>query len=212
MRGRASNRRIEEEVEQRAILELSRPECRDLGPTFAAEQLNRQVNIHVGKDTVRKGMREAGLWRARERSVQAVHRWRPAVLCGRVGAVDTSVHEWLAGRGERLYLVAMIDDAISRVFARFVRHDSRKRICACCGAIWSTMADHWPSVRTKPGCAKSHPNAPAAEMAKRGRRRRSPVRRRNWASSGSRPTVPRPKLTLHTALANPSPAADHSAA
>jgi hypothetical protein len=37
---------------------------------------------------------------------------------------DTSEHEWLEGRGEKLYLIAMIDDATSRLFARFVRHDS----------------------------------------------------------------------------------------
>jgi hypothetical protein len=37
---------------------------------------------------------------------------------------DTSVHDWLEGRGERIYLVAMIDDATSCLFARFVRHDS----------------------------------------------------------------------------------------
>jgi hypothetical protein len=37
---------------------------------------------------------------------------------------DTSEHDWLEGRGEKLYLIAMIDDASSRLFARFVRHDS----------------------------------------------------------------------------------------
>jgi hypothetical protein len=37
---------------------------------------------------------------------------------------DTSEHDWLEGRGELLYLIAMIDDATSRLFARFVRHDS----------------------------------------------------------------------------------------
>jgi hypothetical protein len=37
---------------------------------------------------------------------------------------DTSEHDWLEGRGERLYLIAMIDDATSRLFARFVRHDT----------------------------------------------------------------------------------------
>jgi hypothetical protein len=34
---------------------------------------------------------------------------------------DTSEHDWLEGRGEKLYLIAMIDDATSRLFARFVR-------------------------------------------------------------------------------------------
>ena len=37
---------------------------------------------------------------------------------------DTSTHEWLEGRGETIYLIKMIDDATSRLFARFVRSDS----------------------------------------------------------------------------------------
>jgi hypothetical protein len=37
---------------------------------------------------------------------------------------DTSEHDWLEGRGEKMYLIKMIDDATSRLFARFVRHDS----------------------------------------------------------------------------------------
>ena len=30
----------------------------------------------------------------------------------------------MEGRGEKLYLIAMIDDATSRLLARFARHDS----------------------------------------------------------------------------------------
>ncbi|MBL8223668.1 MAG: transcriptional regulator, partial [Bryobacterales bacterium] len=37
---------------------------------------------------------------------------------------DTSDHDWLEGRGEKLYLITMIDDATSRLMARFVRSDS----------------------------------------------------------------------------------------
>jgi hypothetical protein len=37
---------------------------------------------------------------------------------------DTSTHEWLEGRGEQIYLISMIDDATSRLFARFVHHDT----------------------------------------------------------------------------------------
>ncbi len=37
---------------------------------------------------------------------------------------DTSKHDWLEGRGGKLYLIAMIDDATSRLFARFAPHDS----------------------------------------------------------------------------------------
>jgi len=37
---------------------------------------------------------------------------------------DTSEHAWLEERGEKLYLISMIDDASSRLHARFVLHDS----------------------------------------------------------------------------------------
>jgi hypothetical protein len=37
---------------------------------------------------------------------------------------DTSTHDWLEGRGERVYLISMIDDATSQLYARFVCHDS----------------------------------------------------------------------------------------
>jgi hypothetical protein len=125
LRGRASNRRIAADTRTRAIQELSRPECRDFGPTFAAEHLARSCNIHVGKDTARKWMAEVGLWTARERRVETVHQWRSRRSCaGELVQWDTSVHDWLERRGERLYLIAMIDDATSRVFARFARHDT----------------------------------------------------------------------------------------
>jgi hypothetical protein len=54
-----------------------------------------------------------------------VHVWRPRrSRFGEMIQWDTSEHDWLEGRGEKLYLIAMIDDATSRLFARFVRHDS----------------------------------------------------------------------------------------
>jgi hypothetical protein len=37
---------------------------------------------------------------------------------------DTSEHDWLEGRGEKLYLIHMIDDATSELTACFARHDS----------------------------------------------------------------------------------------
>lgn len=125
LRGRASNRRIEPKVERRAIAELSKPECCDFGPTYAAEHVNKRLRIRVGKDTVRKWMIRAGLWRSRQRECVEVHSWRQRRACfGELVQWDTSVHDWLEGRGERLYLVAMIDDATSHLFARFARHDS----------------------------------------------------------------------------------------
>ena len=54
-----------------------------------------------------------------------VHEWRPRrSRCGELVQWDSSTHDWLEGRGERIYLISMIDDATSRLFARFVRQDS----------------------------------------------------------------------------------------
>ena len=45
--------------------------------------------------------------------------------CGELVQWDTSDHDWLEGRGsESLYLISMIDDATSRLYARFVSSDS----------------------------------------------------------------------------------------
>lgn len=68
---------------------------------------------------------EAGWWKARERRVEEVHVWRARRACrGELVQWDTSEHDWLEGRGPKLYLVAMIDDATSQALGRFVEHDS----------------------------------------------------------------------------------------
>jgi hypothetical protein len=70
-------------------------------------------------------MVESKLWRARRRSVESVHPWRPRrSRYGDLVQWDTSKHDWLEGRGEDLLLIQMIDDATSQRFARFVRSDS----------------------------------------------------------------------------------------
>lgn len=125
LRGRSSNRKIACELQEKAIAELSRPECQDFGPTYAAEHVGGKLGLVAGKDTVRKWMIAAGLWQARKRSVEQSHHWRQRrACCGELVQWDTSVHDWLEGRGETIHLIAMIDDATSRMFARFVRHDS----------------------------------------------------------------------------------------
>ncbi|HWB86311.1 MAG TPA: ISNCY family transposase [Bryobacteraceae bacterium] len=125
LRGRTSNRKLADEMEQRAIAILSDPVYRGFGPTLAAEYLHRLHQITVSKETLRQWMAKAGLWRADHRRVVEVHQWRPRrSRCGELVQWDTSNHDWLESRGESIYLIAMIDDATSRLFARFVRHDS----------------------------------------------------------------------------------------
>jgi len=125
LRGRESNRKLSVEVEQRAITVLSDPVYRGFGPTLASEYLHKLHKITVSKETLRRWMVKAGLWRAGHVRVVEVHQWRPRrSRCGELVQWDTSTHDWLEGRGETIYLISMIDDATSRLFARFVRHDT----------------------------------------------------------------------------------------
>jgi hypothetical protein len=87
--------------------------------------LHKRHQITVSKETVRQWMEKAELWQAGRRRVVEVHQWRQRrSRWGELVQWDTSVHDWLEGRGEQIYLISMIDDATSRLFARFVRHDS----------------------------------------------------------------------------------------
>jgi transposase len=125
LRGRRSNRKMNEEVQQRAATILKQDVYRGFGPTLASEYLAKRHGIEVSKETARKWMTAAGLWRARPRRVVEVHTWRARrERFGELVQWDTSEHDWTEGRGEKMYLVSMIDDATSRVFARFVPHDA----------------------------------------------------------------------------------------
>jgi len=125
LRGKPSSRKIDASIEQQAVKVLSAPVYQGFGPTLAAEYLGKKHGIEASKETVRKWMIGGRLWRAKKEKVQQVHVWRPRrSRWGELVQWDTSEHAWLEGRGEKLYLIAMIDDATSRLFARFVRHDS----------------------------------------------------------------------------------------
>jgi Helix-turn-helix domain len=125
LRGRRSNRKLDEKTKRSAIEILSRETYAGFGPTLAAEYLADKHAIHANRETVRSWMIEGKLWRANQQRVEKIHEWRQRR--SRVGELvqwDTSEHAWLEERGPKLYLISMIDDASSRVHARFVMHDS----------------------------------------------------------------------------------------
>src|ERR1700730_10926405 len=140
LRGRRSNRKLDEKTKQKALEILSRDVYRGFGPTLAAEYLANKHNIHAGRETVRTWMIEGTLWRASRQRVDKIHQWRPRR--SRVGELvqwDTSEHAWLEDRGPKLYLISMIDDASSRIHARFVLHDSTEENMRL---VWSYVERH----------------------------------------------------------------------
>ena len=124
LRGRRSNRKLPDSVRKKAV-GLVRKEYPDFGPTLASEYLAERHGVRLSRETLRGWMIAAQLWRPRRARVEGVHTWRPRrAQCGELAQWDTSEHDWLEGRGEKLYLIALVDDATSRAVARFVRHDS----------------------------------------------------------------------------------------
>jgi len=77
LRGRASNRRIDQQTQARSVELLKQPEWHDFGPTFASEQLAKRHQIQVSKETVRQWMIADGIWQSKGRKLQEVHAWRP---------------------------------------------------------------------------------------------------------------------------------------
>ena len=221
LRGKPSNQRIAKVVEEEAIQILSADLYKGFGPTLGSEYLADKHDIEVSKETVRQWMIRAKLWRAKERKVKAVHVWRPRrSRFGELVQWDTSEHDWLEGRGEKLYLIAMIDDATSRLFARFVRHDSTEENMKL---LWSYVekfgrplafyTDKASIFRTAEKRRRDEPGVgkDPVEMPDQKRRRmvslvqdkvshgsapvanRSDVRCGSWESPGSRRTARRPK-------------------
>src|ERR1700675_4910297 len=123
LRGRPSNRKLAARFAQQILARL-RQRYADFGPTLAAEHL-AQEGFAVSRETLRKWMTQAALWRPRRQRVKAVHVWRERRACfGELVMQDSSPFRWLEHRGPACQLIALIDDATSRIWGRFAEHDS----------------------------------------------------------------------------------------
>lgn len=123
LRGRPSNRKMPQAVRERILGRVER-RYRDFGPTLAAEKLAGE-GLTISRETLRQRMIEAGLWKPRRQRMKAVHVWRERrAAFGELVMMDTSPYRWLEDRGPELQLIALIDDATSRIGGRFAEHDS----------------------------------------------------------------------------------------
>src|SRR5271166_1237016 len=123
LRGRPSNRKLPARLEQKILARLQQRYA-DFGPTLAAEHL-AQEGFSVSRETLRKWMTKAALWRPRSQRVKAVHVWRERrASFGELVMQDSSPFRWLEERGPACQLIALIDDATSRIWGRFTEHDT----------------------------------------------------------------------------------------
>lgn len=128
LRNRRSNRRLKEDTAAKAVAAVKR-DYGDFGPTLAAEYLKKEAGIELSRETLRQLLIREGVWKAKPQKIREIHMWRPRRSCrGELLQWDTSIHAWLEDRGaEKMYLIALIDDATSTLFARFVEADTSEQ-------------------------------------------------------------------------------------
>ena len=121
-RGKPSNRRHLPALKAR-VLQLYAKHYRDFGPTLAAEKLAERQGITLSAETLRQWLLERGITHFTRR--KRPHRaWRARTAhVGALLQLDGSHHDWFEGRGPRCVLMAYIDDASSRVSARFYEYE-----------------------------------------------------------------------------------------
>src|SRR5450631_4896773 len=123
LRGRPSNRRFVVSFEQKVLARIGQRYA-DFGPTLAAEHLAKE-GLEVSRETLRKWMTQAAFWCPRSQRVKKIHVWRQRRSSfGELVMQDSSPFRWLEERGPGCQLIALIDDATSRFYARFTEHDT----------------------------------------------------------------------------------------
>lgn len=120
-RGRPSSRRLAEAVRAR-IVELARTTYDGANDSHLAELLAEHEGIEIGRSSLQRLLRGAGLTSPRRRR-PARHRSRRDRMPqeGLLLQTDGSRHDWLEGRGPRLTLIGAIDDATGRMTAATFR-------------------------------------------------------------------------------------------
>jgi hypothetical protein len=127
---------------------------------------------------------QSGLVAPRSQRVKAVHVWRERKACfGELVMQDSSPFRWLEERGPACRLIALIDDATSRIWGRFTEHDTTEENLRTLEGWLRRYGPPWRTTPIKP-----------AFFERLGRSRfrcaRSLGERcTNWESNRSRPTV-----------------------
>jgi transposase len=118
LRGRPGNRRLSGELKER-VLKVYREDLVDWDPTHASEEFSKR-GLVVHPETLRLWLLGAGLWqRKRRRDCHRTRRERRACV-GELVQMDASEHKWLEDRyAGPIELLALIDDASNRIYARF---------------------------------------------------------------------------------------------
>lgn len=116
-RGRPSHRRLSDKTRQ-AVLRLARSTYAGFNDHHLAEKLTEVEGLRLSRETLRRLLRREGLGSPRKRRAPAHRQRRPPVAReGELVQLDGSPHDWLEGRGPRLTVLGMQDDASGKILA-----------------------------------------------------------------------------------------------
>jgi transposase len=121
--GRVSNRAYTAKY-RAAVLKQVKARYEDFGPTLAAEHLASDDGLEVHAETLRRWMKEAGLWQRRRRRKPYRQRREAKTHFGELVQLDGSFHEWLEERGPRGCLMHMVDDATTKALGWFSEEET----------------------------------------------------------------------------------------
>ncbi len=114
-RMRESNRKYSP-IFRSNCLEIIHKDYYDYGPTLTAEKLEEYNHHKISKETARKWMIQAEIWKAKKSQESIVHQSRlRRPYYGELIQIDGSVHHWFEERGPKCTLLVFIDDATSFV-------------------------------------------------------------------------------------------------
>jgi transposase len=171
LRGRPSNRKFAGCFQQKVLARVGQRYA-DFGPTLAAEHL-AQEGLALSRETLRKWMTQAAFWRPRRQRVKKIHVWRERrASFGELVMQDSSPFRWLEDRGPACQLIAVIDDASSRIHAQFVEHDTTEENLRTLGGWLRRYGRPLAHYTDKNSIFRSHRPAAIGEQL-RGERARS---------------------------------------
>jgi transposase len=136
-RGRESNHQLDEAIRVQA-LDLLGSKYRGFGPTLACEKLVEVEGLKISKESVRKMMLVAGLWKARRARKIVTHQMRERRPClGELVQIDGSPHDWFEGHAPGCVLLVFIDDATGKLLQLlFVESESFFSYCGAARAYF----------------------------------------------------------------------------
>lgn len=121
--GRVSNRAYPAKF-RAAVLQQVQARYADFGPTLAVEHLASDDGLEVPAETLRRWLKEAGLWQKQRRRKPYRQRREAKAHFGELVQLDGSFHEWLEERGPRGCLMHMVDDATTKALGCFSEEET----------------------------------------------------------------------------------------